>query len=144
MLYPGLSALGPKMYIGHAALGTKIYPGLYAPSTRGHADLGVIILRNFKLYISSNVKVFYICTCFLSVGHLPSLSTQPSEHTGSRITTQQATIVNQPHHWYMEFNKILSRCFKKVRITDKVKPTRISELFQKRTEIKQRETWILK
>ena len=39
----------------------------------------------------------------------------------------------------MEFNKILSRCFKKVRITDKVKPTRISELFQKRTEIKQRE-----
>ena len=29
------------MYIGHAALGTKMYPGLYAPGTRGHADLGV-------------------------------------------------------------------------------------------------------
>ena len=41
MLYPGLSALGPKMYIGHAALGTKMYPGLYAPGTRGHADFGV-------------------------------------------------------------------------------------------------------
>ena len=29
------------MYIGHAALGTKMYPGLYAPGTRGRADLGV-------------------------------------------------------------------------------------------------------
>ena len=31
------------MYIGHAALGTKNVPGLYAPGTRGRADLGVIL-----------------------------------------------------------------------------------------------------
>ena len=38
MLYPGLTALGPKMYTGHAALGSKMYPGLHAPGTRGHAE----------------------------------------------------------------------------------------------------------
>ena len=38
MLYPGLTALGPKMYIGPVALGTKMYPRLHAPGTQRHAE----------------------------------------------------------------------------------------------------------
>ena len=42
MLYPGQTALGPKMYIGHPALGTKKYPGLHAPGTRGRAEYDLL------------------------------------------------------------------------------------------------------
>ena len=57
------------MYIGHAALGTKMYPGLYAPGTRGRADLGVgerydgtLLEVNFPSFDVNNVLVFIIMT----------------------------------------------------------------------------------
>ena len=62
-----------------------------------------------------------------------------NEDSLTRCFDNEDSIEKQVDKWYMEFNKILSRCFKRVRITDKVKPTRISELFKMRTEIKQRE-----
>ena len=56
MLYPGQTALGPKMYIGHPALGTKMYLGLHAPGTRGCAEYDLKLRDQVESLIFENLK----------------------------------------------------------------------------------------
>ena len=63
MLYPGLSALGPKMYIGHAALGTKNVPRAVCPEYKtvleGRQYLGLSAVFTQGLQIMTSVITQY-------------------------------------------------------------------------------------
>ena len=61
-----------------------------------------------------------------------------NEDSLSKCFEKDDTLEHQVEKWYMELNKILGRSFKKVRITDKIKSSKISELFKRRTDLKQK------
>ena len=61
-----------------------------------------------------------------------------TENRLSECLNNNDDVEKQVLSWYEEFNRILSRSFSKVRVTNKQKETEVSRLFQKRTTLIQK------